>query len=259
MFENEHGFLTMFPISRCSSHNICLSFLFIRDSQALEVGATTLLVDEDTCATNFMIRDEKMMELVSADKEPITPFVKKIRSLYEDRGISSILVIGGSGDYFGVSDSVIMMTSYECSDVTKRAKEIARKGGDSATASNAIFRKATERRVIGNAFRPNSKVGVRSKSLISYGDIELDLSGLEQIVVKGQTEAIAHILQMLPSTGNNASSLYEMLSDLADKIDSKGFNEIDNGKFHGGMAMPRIFEIAGAINRLRCSGSLVQK
>ncbi|KAI2512327.1 putative ATPase of the ABC class [Fragilaria crotonensis] len=93
--------------------------------EAIEMGTNLLLFDEDTCATNFMIRDKKMMQLVSADKEPITPFVHKVRSLFEDHSVSSILVIGGSGDYFSVADTVVMMDTYKCFDVTARAKEIA--------------------------------------------------------------------------------------------------------------------------------------
>ncbi|CAK9066476.1 unnamed protein product [Durusdinium trenchii] len=77
--------------------------------EALEVGALTLLVDEDTCATNFMIRDEKMKALVSPDKEPITAFVCKVRPLFEELGVSTILVVGGSGDFFSAADAVIMM------------------------------------------------------------------------------------------------------------------------------------------------------
>ncbi|CAE7711012.1 unnamed protein product, partial [Symbiodinium pilosum] len=95
--------------------------------EALEIGCSTLLVDEDTCATNFMIRDEKMKALVAPDKEPITAFVCKVRSLLEEHGVSTVLVVGGSGDFFSVADSVIMMDEYVAKDVTKRAREIGQK------------------------------------------------------------------------------------------------------------------------------------
>ena len=253
----------LYPCSLCldppyNSQSLLTStnFLFFF-LQALEVGGKTLLIDEDTCATNFMIRDKKMMELVHAHNEPITPFVKKVRSLYECLGVSSILVIGGSGDYFDVSDTVIMMTNYECTNVTERAKEIAGRDHDSAS-SKTFFGSIAERCLIGDAFRPNNKVVVRSKAMISYGDTELDLSGLEQVVGKAQTESIAQILQMIPSIGNADTSMANILSNLLHRIDTKGFDEIDGGTFNGGMAKPRIYEIAGAINRLR-SGKLIQK
>ena len=80
--------------------------------EAIEMGSTLLLIDEDTSATNFMIRDERMQELVAKEKEPITPFVDKVRQLYQEYGVSTILVMGGSGDYFDVADTVIMMDTY---------------------------------------------------------------------------------------------------------------------------------------------------
>ncbi|NJR60359.1 MAG: ABC-ATPase domain-containing protein, partial [Cyanobacteria bacterium CRU_2_1] len=93
--------------------------------EALEVGATVLLVDEDTSATNFMIRDRRMQALIAKDKEPITPFIDKIRQLYQEYDVSTILVMGGSGDYFDVADTVIAMADFEPHDVTEQAKAIA--------------------------------------------------------------------------------------------------------------------------------------
>jgi predicted ABC-class ATPase len=93
--------------------------------EALEMGASVLLVDEDTSATNFMIRDRRMQALIAKDKEPITPFIDKIRQLYHDYGVSTILVMGGSGDYFDVADTVIAMADFTPQDVTESAQTIA--------------------------------------------------------------------------------------------------------------------------------------
>jgi predicted ABC-class ATPase len=90
----------------------------------VELRTSALLVDEDACATNFMICDDKMMQLVAPDKEPITPFVQKVQSPYKDLGISLILVIGGTGDHFDVTDNVIMMDCYKCLDIMEWAKQI---------------------------------------------------------------------------------------------------------------------------------------
>jgi len=208
-----------------------------------------------------MIRDDKMIELVAPDSEPITPFVKKVRSLYEDKGVSSILVIGGSGDYFDVADTVIMMNCYKCIDVTNRAREIVAKWSKASTlhVSSAPFGNIVERYPRAEAYRPDNKVAVRSKSVISFGDIELDLSGLEQIVSESQTQSISAILEMIPTLAVNNATLSEILSALEKKIDRGGLDEIDQGTFHGGMARPRAFEIAGAVNRLRSKNSIVQK
>merc|ERR1712187_320491 len=114
--------------------------------EALEVGATTLFVDEDTCATNFMIRDEKMKALVSPDKEPITAFVVKVRPLYEELGVSTVLVVGGSGDFFCVADAVVMMDEYAALDVTDKARAIA--ASESSLPPKKPFGSLTRRRLL---------------------------------------------------------------------------------------------------------------
>ena len=94
--------------------------------EMLQVGASTLLIDEDTCATNFMIRDRRMEALIRKDKEPITPYLWRVRSLFEHLGVSSIMVIGGLGSYFDVADTVIAMDSYLAHDLTLQAKSISK-------------------------------------------------------------------------------------------------------------------------------------
>src|SRR5699024_7822594 len=92
--------------------------------EALEGGASTLLIDEDTSATNFMIRDHRIEQIVMRDKEPITPFLDRIGVLRDELGIATILVMGGSGAYFSVADNVIMMDEYVPGNVTEKAEEI---------------------------------------------------------------------------------------------------------------------------------------
>jgi predicted ABC-class ATPase len=239
----------------------CLSFLLLH-VQSIEVGADTLLIDEDTCATNFMIRDDKMMQLVAPDKEPITPFVRIVRSLYDDCGISSILVIGGVGDYFDVADNVVVMDTYKCVDATERAKQIVAncKGSQIPhTASKSVqFQTIRTRTIVGSAFSPNGKVKVASQSTISYGETELDVSGLEQIVAKSQTAAISNTLQRLPNFAKENQSLREMLKALDARLNEDGLDFLAPGQFQGGMTRPRLFEIAGAINRLRRPNGIIQ-
>ena len=92
--------------------------------EALEAGSRLLLLDEDTSATNFMIRDKVMARLVSDDREPITTLLRHIRALYERHGISFVIVVGSSGDYLSVADHVLQMDHYEVKDVTQTAKTI---------------------------------------------------------------------------------------------------------------------------------------
>lgn len=211
-----------------------------------------------------MIRDDKMIQLVAPDKEPITPFVRIVRSLYDDRGVSTVMVVGGVGDYFDVADNVVVMDCYKCDDVTERAKQIVAASKNASalphTASASVpFRSIQPRKLVGTAFSSNGKVKVSSQSALSYGDTELDISGLEQLVAKSQTAAISNALQQIPNiTSQNQATLQTVLGVLEQQINSDGLDCLAPGQYHGGMSRPRKFEIAGAINRLRRENSIVQ-
>jgi predicted ABC-class ATPase len=226
------------------------------------LGADTLLIDEDTCATNFMIRDDKMMQLVAPDKEPITPFVNVVRSLYDDRGVSSVLVIGGVGDYFDVADNVIVMDCYKCLDMTEKAKQIVANAKDSTMlqtlSKSKPFKMIRSRSVVANRFHPNGKVKTLSKSNISYGDTELDISFVEQVITKSQASAISNAFQTLPNFTKPNQSLRETLVALESLIDKDGLDVLTPGQLNGGMSRPRLFEIGAAMNRLRRSKIIIQ-
>ncbi|ETI56335.1 hypothetical protein F441_01057 [Phytophthora nicotianae CJ01A1] len=218
--------------------------------EALEVGATTLLIDEDTCATNFMIRDWKMQQLVAKDKEPITPFISKVQALYKQRGVSSVLVIGGAGDYFSVADHVIMMDSYEPRDVTTEAKKIASEHGE--IRQDAEFGEFNPRIPLGRGFEVNGKVVSRGLGKIQYGEVDLDLSAVEQIVEPSQVRTIADAIQKTRSFMDGKCTLEEVLIKLEGEMDRTG--SLDVVGFHkksGFYTRPRKLELAAAINRLR--------
>jgi len=233
--------------------------------EALECGAKALLIDEDTCATNFMIRDDKMMQLVTAEKEPITPFVRTVRSIYDDCGVSSILVIGGTGDYFDVADNVLVMDSYKCFDATKKAKMIAATSKEASalphkSSQSVVFQPVKRiRKINGNAFDPNGKVKTISQDSIFFGETELDLKCLEQLVSKAQTTAISAALQRLPVLSKKDQYFKHILYELEKCIDNEGLDSLTPGQCHGGMARPRLYEVAGAINRLRRENSISQE
>ena len=235
--------------------------------QSIEAGADTLLIDEDTCASNAMIRDDKMVQLVASEKEPITPFVRLVRPLYDEIGLSSIMVIGGSGDFFAVADNVLCMDSYQCLDATDRAKNIAAADTPSSqqhhvhTPGNFQQIRAGGRRYpVANAFNPGGKVKVLSKSSVSYGDVDFDLSGLEQLATKSQSNAISAALQMIPSVATNGNvSLEHLLNQLEQLVDGEGLNALALGQLDGGLARTRRLELASAINRIRRPGAIVQR
>ena len=169
--------------------------------EALEAGARLLLVDEDTSATNFMIRDERMQSLVAKEKEPITPFIDKVRQLYGDLGVSTILVMGGSGDYFDVADTVIMMDEYRPRDATAEARRIAESFASRRRFEGGQhFGAVKGRRPLPEGFDPRkgkrlqAKISARSINSIAFGNATIDLSGVEQLVDISQTRAIGDII-----------------------------------------------------------------
>jgi len=225
--------------------------------EALEAGAKVLLVDEDTSATNFMIRDERMQELVAKEKEPITPFLDKVKPLYRDHGVSSILVMGGSGDYFEVADWVIMMDAYHPVDVTERAKEIVRRyplkrrpeGGD---RFGRIPLRVPDLSSI-RARTPKGKLKIRaSKMALQLGNSVIDLSRIHQIAEVPQTRAIGYILAYLAENGRRFAGkpLGAILEVVERTLEEEGLWPFLPARY-GDLAAPRRFEIAAALNRLR--------
>lgn len=166
--------------------------------EAIEADAGLLLLDEDTCATNFMIRDRRMQTLIGSNKEPITPFIDQVQNLYQDCGVSSILVIGGCGDYFDVADTVIALDQFQPFDKTAEAQAIAQKfPSDRVSEPVGMFEKGKKRLIQGGKpcfqgkrdRRP--KIRVYGLDTLEIGDQRIDLSGSEQLVEAGQLRAIA--------------------------------------------------------------------
>ncbi|MEM0969767.1 MAG: P-loop domain-containing protein, partial [Verrucomicrobiota bacterium] len=221
--------------------------------EAMEVGSEVLLIDEDTAATNFMIRDQRMQRLISPDKEPITPFVSKVRALYEELGISSVLVIGGSGDYFDVADHVIAMDHYEPKDLTKEAKAIA---GDDDRESPPLapgFPAPRDRFPEAESLDPSkgkreASVKSRDRHAVEFGRETIDLSAVSQLVHRSQTRAIGAALLLLWKQGmlNGERSM----ADLVEEVDALAIDDLSPG-FPGDFVRFRKHELASALNRLR--------
>lgn len=224
--------------------------------EALEIGAKVLLIDEDTSATNFMIRDKRMQLLVKKEKEPIFPFIDRIRQLYADFGVSTILVMGGCGDYFDVADTVITMDTYRPHLVTEEAREIARKYNTGRiNEGGEKFGNIRPRRPLPESFNPRrgGKIKIEAKGLktIVFGRQTIDLSALEQLVDIGQTRAIGHIINYYATNHlKNTHNLKEGLERTMADIEKYGLDIVLPYRV-GNLARPRIEELAGAINRLR--------
>jgi predicted ABC-class ATPase len=225
--------------------------------EALEIGTQVLLIDEDTSATNFMVRDERMQELVAKEKEPITPFVDKVRKLFADQGVSTILVMGGSGDYFDVAHTVIMMESYHPRCVTEQAVAIARRHASSRIDEGGDrFGEITPRRPLKNGFDPSRgkrevKIDAKGLRTILYGTTTIDLSYLEQLVDRSQTRAIGLMIHFYAERYlERAPSLKEGMELVMRALQEQGLDCLLPYPA-GNLAMPRPFELSGAINRMR--------
>lgn len=225
--------------------------------EALESGASVLLMDEDTSATNFMIRDLRMQELVSKDKEPITPFIDKVGQLHVELGVSTILVMGGSGDYFDVADTVVMLDEYRPRDVTARTNEIIDKfKNERKKEGGAGFGKVSHRVILPESFNPQRgkrdvKIDAKGLRSILYGRTSIDLSQVEQLIDMSQTRAIGDIIHYYSQRYLKEGDTFKVgLNKVMNDLEEKGLDILSRNKM-GNYALPRIFEVAAAINRMR--------
>lgn len=245
--------------------------------EALGSGARVLLIDEDTSATNFMIRDERMRRLIPDDREPITPLVARVRELWEDHGISTVIVAGGSGAFIDVADTVIAMDAYTPYDVTERARELR----ESATpaAPSPAFAQIGERLLQadfpagesrggrgrgghgggrggrrdsrGRGGKPPKPPRARGLELIQVGKDNLDLRAVSQLMDSSQTEAIARILGAVVKQLDGRTDLTELIQHEYDNFCHSLFDATAEFNNSGHLAEPRFQEVAAAINRLR--------
>jgi predicted ABC-class ATPase len=227
--------------------------------EALEIGSKLLLIDEDTSATNFMIRDKRMQKLVTKEKEPITPLIDKVRLLYKDYGLSTILVMGGCGDYFDCIDTCILMDEYRAVNVTQKAKDIAKRyETHRVNEGGGSFGSIKPRAPLPESFRSargkrEVKISIKGKNAILYGRDLIDLSSIEQIVSESQTRAIGDaIFYLSQKYMDGKRTLSELLELLRKDIEREGLEIINPfGQITGDYALPRKEEVAFAINRLR--------
>ena len=224
-------------------------------TEAMEAGARVLLLDEDTSATNFMIRDHRMQRLVTKDKEPITPFIDKVRQLHRDKGISTILVMGGSGDYFDVAHRVIQMSDYQPTDVTDAAHQIAAKIATGRMAEGGRqFGNVSERIPLPEGIDPTrgQRVKISAPRLreISFGRTSIDLGDIEQVVDISQTRAIGHAIAYATRYMDGNRTLRQVIFRVMADIDRQGL-DILTPYCTGDLARFRAIELAAAINRMR--------
>lgn len=224
-------------------------------AEALEVGARCLLLDEDTSATNFMIRDARMQALVSDEDEPITPFIDRARQLHQELGVSVIVVVGGSGDYFDVADTVVAMRSYIPADVSARAREIADELPTARRAEGGPWAPIRSRAVEPGSVdasrgRRDLSIRIRSVDRAEFGRTLVDLGGVEQLVEEAQTRAIAYAAVRAAEGPLGRGSLREALDEVLARARALGLASLHPHEI-GELSEFRIFELAAFLNRLR--------
>ena len=224
--------------------------------EALETGSHLLLIDEDTSATNFMIRDELMQRVVNRNQEPITPFIERVQWLSDTQGISSILVAGSSGSYFHVADTILQMDHYKPVDITAFAKKEA-EAFPSIQPSAPAGAVADYRRVIqpDPAFRPDRrlKMKVLGMDSISVNHDSIDLRCLEQLADQEQIQALSAILCYVERhLFNGKDTLQQIIDRLDTELSDRGLEILsEGGRLAPNLAMPRIQEVYACINRYR--------
>lgn len=245
--------------------------------EAMEAGSKVLLIDEDTSATNFMIRDELMQRVVRQEVEPITPFTMRVRELYEKYGISTVLVAGSSGSYFHVADHVIQMNQYEPFEITAAAKEAAKDfplpsqwmesvpepdfarvfQKDRSLGGNNRKLNPKDSRYGRKDNRPGAEGRVKTKVMgldgISINKEQIDLHYVEQLVDSEQSAALAQLMKYILAQGfDGTRTLREVVEQTSGVWRQNGWEAVcGSSMIPGNLAMPRTQEIFACINRFR--------
>ena len=233
--------------------------------EGIQAGSTVFLIDEDTSATNFMVRDEFMQQVIKREKEPITPFLERARDLYETAGISTILVAGSSGSYFHIADTILQMDCYRTLDITARVKELCRQYPSPALKAPAFCMPGFQERIFADIPSGGSnnrrmrgkydgfKLKVHDKDTLLLNKTTVDLRYVEQLQDIEQTRALGYLLKYsLEHYPGQKISLTRLVQTLEKQLKESGFQFLFSGSYiPAGLALPRIQEIYACFNRYR--------
>lgn len=242
--------------------------------EAMESGTSLLLIDEDTCATNFMVRDELMQRVVHREKEPITPFIERARYLYEKKGISCIVVAGSSGSYFSIADWIVQMDNYVPMEITSLAKAEAEKypplsvpekepdepdyrrtprAGKGGRDNGGHMQRNMGRGGRGGHGDNRVKIKSMGKEGVSLNKENVNLHYVEQIADSEQVTALGYLLAYAENhMFNGKDSMQEIVGKLMKLMEQKGLASVVPGDYlPSGLALPRKQEIFACFNRYR--------
>lgn len=224
--------------------------------ESMEAGASVMLIDEDTSATNFMIRDELMQRVIHRDMEPITPFIDRILELYQVYGISTVIVAGSSGAYFHIADTIIQMDRYEPKEITKLAKETAKDfpamSGMENPAEKPVFIRCPRQ---GRGFKPNDRIKMKTlgKEMVQLNRENIDLRYVEQLADTEQVSALGYCVRYAEKhLFQGKDTIQNVVDKLEEKICREGLSSLcESNASVANLAMPRRQEIFACLNRYR--------
>ena len=223
--------------------------------EALSSGVHTLLIDEDTSASNFLIRDQRMRLLVPEEKEPITPLSQRILQLRDQYAISVVMVMGGSGDYFSLADRVVMMDNYQPVDVTSKAHQLAQSDAVSESDLVDLLQRSARIPVDGclSASGPTGKPRIKAfgTRLLQFGIEEVMLQSLDQLVDTAQLLSIGYLIEKYQQDESlRETDLVVGLERVLGQLAQAGFDSITPYPT-GKLALPRLQELVAVVNRMR--------
>lgn len=224
--------------------------------ESMEAGASVMLIDEDTSATNFMIRDELMQRVIHRDMEPITPFIDRILELYQVYGISTVIVAGSSGAYFHIADTIIQMDRYEPKEITKLAKETAKDfpamSGMENPAEKPVFIRCPRQ---GRGFKSNDRIKMKTmgKEMVQLNRENIDLRYVEQLADTEQVSALGYCVRYAEKhLFQGKDTIQNVVDKLEEKICREGLSSLcESNASVANLAMPRRQEIFACLNRYR--------
>ena len=218
--------------------------------EALESGAQVLLMDEDTCATNLMVRDLRMRQLIG-EGEPITPLVERIQALHTQHAVSTVLVIGGVGDYLSVADTVILMKDWQAHEVTAAASKLA----GSPPAAEREMLTPLARIPTPGSLQPTGKGRIRARDgrRIEYGREEIDLGAVEQLPTGARARSAGLALDLIArDIADGGRTIPELLDGLDAILKAEGLDALSPFVDPvGDIVEVRRHEVAACLNRLR--------
>lgn len=223
--------------------------------EGIESGSTLFLIDEDTSATNFMIRDELMQKVICREEEPITPFIERVKCMYDNLGISSVIVAGSSGSFFQIADTIIQMREYVPYDITLKAKEAAQDYPPLSLSEHFPTIDSNRMPKPNNALKKEQRLKMKTmgthEMLLAKDSIELRY--LEQLIDSEQTNSLAYALKYMElHLMNGQKTISQLLDTVETLIEEKGLEALfDKEYVRSSLAAPRRQELAGCINRYR--------